>query len=87
MAGKSPVKATDEQKAALKALAGGVERAEADRAREEIARLRDELSRVATAHQGEVTRLTDAHQAALEAERGRAVRAETELDALRSADR
>jgi len=33
MVGKSPVTATDEQKAALKALAGGVERAGADRAR------------------------------------------------------
>jgi transposase len=33
MAGKSPVAATDEQKAALKALAGGADRAEADRAR------------------------------------------------------
>ncbi|MGZ8321668.1 MAG: helix-turn-helix domain-containing protein [Rhodoplanes sp.] len=33
MAGKSPVTATDEQKAALKALAGGADRAEADRAR------------------------------------------------------
>ncbi len=33
MAGKSPVAATDEQKTALKALAGGADRAEADRAR------------------------------------------------------
>ena len=33
MAGKSPVTASDEQKAALKALAGGTDRAEADRAR------------------------------------------------------
>jgi transposase len=33
MVGKSPVTATDEQKAALKALAGGADRAEADRAR------------------------------------------------------
>jgi len=33
MAGKSPVAATDDQKAALKALAGGSDRAEADRAR------------------------------------------------------
>jgi len=33
MAGKSAVVATDEQKTALKALAGGVDRAEADRAR------------------------------------------------------
>jgi transposase len=33
MAGKSPVVATDDQKAALKALAGGSDRAEADRAR------------------------------------------------------
>jgi hypothetical protein len=33
MAGKSPVTATDEQRAALKALAGGADRAEADRAR------------------------------------------------------
>jgi len=33
MGGKSPVTATDEQKAALKALAGGADRAEADRAR------------------------------------------------------
>ena len=33
MAGKSPVAAGDDQKAALKALAGGVDRAEADRAR------------------------------------------------------
>lgn len=33
MAGKSPVTVTDEQKTALKALAGGVDRAEADRAR------------------------------------------------------
>jgi transposase len=33
MAGKSPVTATDEQKTALKTLAGGVDRAEADRAR------------------------------------------------------
>jgi hypothetical protein len=33
MAGKSPVVATDDQKAALKAMAGGADRAEADRAR------------------------------------------------------
>ena len=33
MVGKSPVTATDEQKAGLKALADGVDRAEADRAR------------------------------------------------------
>jgi transposase len=33
MAGKSPVTATDEQKTGLKALAGGADRAEADRAR------------------------------------------------------
>lgn len=33
MAGKSPVAATDDQKAALKALAAGSDRAEADRAR------------------------------------------------------
>ncbi len=33
MAGKSPVTASDEQKAALKAMAGGTDRAEADRAR------------------------------------------------------
>jgi hypothetical protein len=33
MAGKSPVKATDEQEMALKGLAGGMDRAEADRAR------------------------------------------------------
>src|SRR5438477_8975781 len=33
MAGKSPVTATDDQKVALKRLAGGADRAEADRAR------------------------------------------------------
>jgi transposase len=33
MAGKSPVTATDEQKTALKTLAGGTDRAEANRAR------------------------------------------------------
>jgi transposase len=33
MAGKSPVTATEEQQGALKALAGGADRAEADRAR------------------------------------------------------
>jgi transposase len=33
MAGKSPLTATDEQRAALKALAGGSDRGEADRAR------------------------------------------------------
>lgn len=33
MAGKSPVRATDEQKAALKLMAAGTDRAEADRAR------------------------------------------------------
>jgi transposase len=33
MVGKSPVTATDEQRTALKTLAGGVDRAEADRAR------------------------------------------------------
>ena len=33
MAGKSPVTTTDEQKTALKTLAGGVDRAQADRAR------------------------------------------------------
>ena len=33
MAGKSPVTATDDQRAALKAMAGGADRAEADRAR------------------------------------------------------
>jgi transposase len=33
MAGRSPVAVTDDQRAALKALAGGADRAEADRAR------------------------------------------------------
>ena len=33
MAGKSPVTATDDQRVALKAMAGGADRAEADRAR------------------------------------------------------
>ena len=33
MAGKSPVTATDDQRTALKAMAGGADRAEADRAR------------------------------------------------------
>jgi transposase len=33
MSGKSPVVATDDQKVALKAMAGGADRAEADRAR------------------------------------------------------
>jgi hypothetical protein len=33
MAGKSPVTARDDQRAALKAMAGGADRAEADRAR------------------------------------------------------
>jgi transposase len=33
MAGKSPVTATDDQRAALKAMAGGADRAEVDRAR------------------------------------------------------
>jgi Homeodomain-like domain len=33
MAGKSPVAATEDQRAALKAMAGGADRAEADRAR------------------------------------------------------
>ena len=56
--------------------------AEADRARDEIGRLRDELRRLDAAREAEVGRLTAAHQAALEAERGRVTRAETELDAL-----
>ena len=33
MAGKSPVTASDDERTALKALAGGVDRGEADRAR------------------------------------------------------
>jgi hypothetical protein len=33
MAGKSPVTATDDQRIALKVMAGGADRAEADRAR------------------------------------------------------
>ncbi len=33
MAGKSPVTVTDDQRAALKAMAGGADRTEADRAR------------------------------------------------------
>ncbi len=61
--------------------------AEIERARDEIGRLRDELGRLAAAREGEVARLAAAHQAALEAERGRAVRAETELDALRRSSR
>jgi hypothetical protein len=59
--------------------------AEADRARDEIGRLRDELRRLDVARETEIARLTVAHQAALESERGRAVRAETELDTLRKA--
>jgi hypothetical protein len=58
--------------------------AEADRARAELGGLRDELRRLDAAREAEVSRLTVAHQAALAAERGRAVRAETELDALRN---
>jgi GntR family transcriptional regulator len=61
--------------------------AEAERARDEISRLRDELGRLAAAREAEVARLAAAHQAALEAERGRAVRAENELDVLRRSSR
>ena len=57
--------------------------AEAERARAEIGRLREELRRLDAAHDAEVGRLTAAHQAALDAERARAARAETELDAMR----
>ena len=56
----------------------------AERARDEIGRLRDELRRADAAREAEVSRLAAAHQAALEAERGRVLRAETELDALRN---
>jgi hypothetical protein len=59
--------------------------AEAARAEDEIGRLRDELRRLDAAREAEVSRLTVAHQSALEAERGRAQRAEAELDALRKA--
>jgi hypothetical protein len=61
--------------------------AEVGRARDELGDLREEMRRINTAREAEVTRLTVAHQAALDAERGRAVRAETELDALRNAAR
>jgi hypothetical protein len=57
--------------------------AETGRARDEIGRLQDELRRLDAARETEIARLAVAHQAALESERGRAVRAETELDALR----
>jgi ParB family chromosome partitioning protein len=57
--------------------------AEADHARDELAGLREDLRKLDAAREAEVSRLTVAHQAALDAERGRAVRAETELDALR----
>jgi len=56
---------------------------EAERAGAEIGRLREELRRLADAREAEVGRLTAAHQAALETERARSARAETELDALR----
>jgi hypothetical protein len=59
--------------------------AETERARDEIGRLQDELRRLDAARETEIARLAVAHQAALESERGRAVRAETELDALRKA--
>jgi hypothetical protein len=59
--------------------------AEAERARDEIGRLRDELSRLAKAREAEVARLAAAHRTALDSERGRVLRAETELDALRNA--
>jgi colicin import membrane protein len=59
--------------------------AETGRARDEIGRLQDELRRLDAARETEIARLAAAHQAALESERGRAVRAETELDALRRA--
>jgi len=57
--------------------------AEAGRAREEIGRLRAEMRRLEGARDAEIARLTAAHQSALDAERARATRAETELDALR----
>ena len=43
------------------------------------------MRRLEAARDAEVARLTAAHQAALDAERARATRAETELDALRGA--
>jgi hypothetical protein len=59
--------------------------AEAGRGREEIGRLRAEMRRMDAAREAEVTRLTGSHQAALDAERARATRAETELDLRRGA--
>jgi hypothetical protein len=59
--------------------------AEAERARDEIARLRAEMHRMEAAREAEVARLTAAHRVALDAERARAMRAETELDLLRGA--
>jgi hypothetical protein len=59
--------------------------AETARARDEIGRLQDELRRLDAARETEIARLAVAHQAALESERGRAARAEAELDALRKA--
>jgi hypothetical protein len=59
--------------------------AEAERAREEIGRLREELRRAEAAREAEVARLAAAHQTAFDAERARAMRAESELDALRRA--
>ena len=71
--------------AATAGARAGAAAAESERARDEIGRLRDEIRRLDATREAEVSRLTAAHQAALEAERGRVTRAETELDTLRGA--
>jgi hypothetical protein len=70
-------------KAATAGARADASAAEAERARAEIGRQRAEMRRLEAAREAEVGRLTAAHQAALDAERARATRAETELDALR----
>jgi len=58
--------------------------AQEQRLQAEIERLRDESARRDGEHAAELTRLDAAHRTALDAERARATRAETGLDALRA---
>jgi hypothetical protein len=68
--------------AAAAATAAADARAAASAA--ELERAHEELSRLRAAHAAELARLDSAHTALLDAERGRAARAETDLAALRT---
>ena len=54
------------------------------RQRDEIGQLREEMTRLRTEREAEISRLTAAHAEAISAERARAKRAEDQLDALRA---